>query len=234
MPKRSVFTQKTRVSRSRSRAPAPLPAVKAGAGIYEGMNEVSGWLRAMNTGLNTTFAGAPELLKSYIRNASITLHELMELMTTKLPKENSDDQPYGLVQKQPDVKPQDAPADAVAALQEIEAAYGGDMNKPNAKRVTAPKSVTRDVLNKLRTDLLSLGLIAGLHRLQQGRDASSKAWIAQAGSLRRAMMDLSTYWEDQRTTVCENNRHDPEEYRELREALQSDMDQAHAIINALV
>lgn len=210
-----------------------MPAVKAGAGIYEGLNEVSGWLRAMNTGLNTTFAGAPELLKAYIRNASITLHELVELMTTKLPKENSDDQPYSLIEKQPDVKPQDAPVDAVAALQEIEAAYGGGMNKPNAKRVTQ-KPVTRDVLNKLRSDLLSLGLIAGLHRLQQGRDASSKAWIAQAGTLRRAMMDLSSYWEDQRTTVCENNRHDAEEYRELREALQSDMDQAHAIINALV
>lgn len=226
MPKPSVFTRKARGLRSRGVA-APMAPVKSGAGIYDGLNEVSGWLRAMNTGLNTTFAGAPELLKTYIRNASLTLHEMMELMTTKLPRENQDVEAYSLLEPKPEPKPDTG---VVAALQTLESVYGGNMANPKARHAPAKPVAAKP---KLISDLLSLGLISGMHRLQSGRDQTAKALISTCGGLRRAAMDLADAWEAQREIVCENNRHDHQEYQELREALQSDMQQAHAIINSL-
>lgn len=212
----SPFTSKGRKGRSShkrsslSKSPTK-PAVSPGAMLYTGINEVSGWLRTLQAGLDGTFSEAPAPLRMYVQNAMLSLHELVELMTDKLPKADS---------KEAEIL---KPKEAVAELARIEAAFAPPpQHAPacNAKVLAQRK-------------LLAHGILEGLKLLAYRKTPEAQAFIAMHGTPKTAALRLFSMWEDERETVCENNRHDPEEYRELRMDMQEQASRAHEFINSM-
>ena len=211
---RSIFSP----HRSKSHRSKPVhvakpvrPSVSPGSQLYEGINTVTSWLGMMQRGLDTTFSGAPVPLRIYIENAMLALHDLVDLMTSK--------QPEGTRIESLEYAPKTVEA-AMKTLDNIAASIGC--------KVMAQKSN-----QPLEEKLLKFGVMDALHTLALGRSPIAKSYITLHGTLKTACMRLADHWEHDQRIVCENNRHDPEEYRDLCSSLQDDMDDAHKFINNL-
>ncbi len=223
MPKKtkSVFTSRKKSYRRKFSSPKPQAQVKREQrgeyeSLYAAMNVVSQILLQMNSALKDVLAPAPDLLKDYMRRASKELHALHKQLASKLPDDLSE--PESINYKKP--------------VENVEASVIDELNDIEAKLSVLVKAA--DALSKTADDLLGLGLMPALREVSIGKTQRAKAFVGMNGSgVKNACRALAKRWKEQRLVICNNNRHDPEEFRELKSALHSDMDEATDFIESL-
>lgn len=223
MPKktRSLFkprkAYKTKFKTPKAQKSAP--QIPPGTRIYDTLNQITSMLSQINGLLYGTMAPAPDLLKDYLRRSVQELHALQKLLVDKLPENYSQDEIAEHVEEMESV-----PEDVKASLVEIDTAL--DCN-------WMFDVVATSVIDKACENLTSLGLMPALRELSIGKTQRAKNYVAAHGGLKTSCRKLADYWRRVRTIVCDNNRHDPDEYRELKSALHDDLDDAYEFIEKL-
>ena len=221
MPKRtkSIFTPRKKYRLKFKQRVEPKQKARAqpppGSLTYLAINQISGMLTNLNSLLHGTLATAPELLKDYVRRSAMELHAIQKLLIEKLPDKYNDSE------------------DEVHRLVNSETEDAGTVESRLQAISSALDVVTGTVKSKAEEDLTSLGLLPALRELSIGKSQRAKNYISLIGGLKVACRELTSYWKKIRTQICENNRHDVEEYRELKSALHDDLDDAYAFIENL-
>lgn len=189
--------------------------------LYTGINEVSGWLRTLQNGLDTTFAGAPEPLRLHVQNAMLSLHELVEAMTDKLPR--GETLPEQLAKPEPVTAMQ-----AHAVLDDLHRVLAN----PATMLPEAPKSEAYlNARKRAAQVLLKRGILHGLQLLSYRRTPEANVFIGLNGTTKAAALRLFDEWKIERERMEELNRHDAQELQEIRIDTQEQAHKAHEYIN---
>ena len=224
MPKRTRSVFKPRKSyKTRFQTPKqkPAPMIPPGTRIYETLNQITSMLSMINGLLYGVMAPAPDILKDYLRRSVQELHALQKLLVDKLPENYGRDEE---IAEHVD-ESSSIPEDVKASLHEIETYLDSNW--------MLDEVTSSSVKDKIAEDLTSLGLMPALRELSIGKTQRAKNYVATNSGLKSACRKLADYWRKVRTLVCDNNRHDPEEYRELKSALHDDLDDAYQFIETL-
>lgn len=223
MPKRtsSIFKPKSRYKRkfksSKQQTVKPVKQIPPGTRIYATLNQITSMLSQMNGLLYGAMEPANDFMKDYLRRAAMELHSLQKLLVDKLPDNYSKDDAEVAEHVNNEIS---------AALRDIDFKLG------NTWMFESHASVT-SVQNRLESELTNLGLMPALRELSIGRSTRSKSYISLLGGMKKACRRLTDYWRDVRTQICNNNKHDAEEYRELKSALGDDLEEAYIFIESL-
>lgn len=226
MPKRTRSVFKPRKSyKTKFQAPKSKKVVSQippGTRIYETLNQITSMLSQTNGLLYGVMAPAPDILKDYLRRSIQELHALQKLLVDKLPENYGKDDEIAEHVEVPD----SVPDDVKASIVEIETMLDSNWMLDDV--------TSTSVRDKALEDLTSLGLMPALRELSINKTQRAKNYVASNGGLKNACRKLADYWRRVRTTICDNNRHDPDEYRELKSALHDDLDDAYQFIETLV
>lgn len=226
MPKRTRSVFKPRKSyKTKFQAPKSkkvVPQIPPGTRIYETLNQITSMLSQTNGLLYGVMAPAPDILKDYLRRSIQELHALQKLLVDKLPENYGKDDEIAEHVEVPD----SVPDDVKASIVEIETMLDSNWMLDDV--------TSTSVRDKALEDLTSLGLMPALRELSINKTQRAKNYVASNGGLKNACRKLADYWRRVRTTICDNNRHDPDEYRELKSALHDDLDDAYQFIETLV
>lgn len=225
MPKRTRSVFKPRKSyKTKFQAPKSKKVVSQippGTRIYETLNQITSMLSQTNGLLYGVMAPAPDILKDYLRRSIQELHALQKLLVDKLPENYGRDDEIAEHVEVPD----SVPDDVKASIAEIETMLDSNWMLDDV--------ISTSVRDKALEDLTSLGLMPALRELSINKTQRAKNYVASNGGLKNACRKLADYWRRVRTTICDNNRHDPDEYRELKSALHDDLDDAYQFIESL-
>lgn len=221
MPKRtsSIFKPKSKYKRKfkQSKQPKPVKQIPPGTRIYETLNQITSMLSQLNALLYGVMEPANDFMKDYLRRAAMELHSLQKLLVDKLPDNYSKDDAEVAEHVNNEIQ---------ASLLGIEAQLGNGWMLETIASVTSAQS-------RLESELTNLGLMPALRELSIGRSTRGKNYTAMIGGLKKACRRLTDYWRESRTQICNNNRHDAEEYRELKSALSDDLAEAYSFIESL-